>query len=75
MLFQEKTIGGVAGTNPDTGEKVVMTASDSSHKSTTSAQLKDESDFVMVELVSFSHTIFSCLTYICWYKDKPIPFT
>nr|QPZ44556.1 autophagy-related protein 13 [Macrobrachium nipponense] len=49
---QEKILGGVASGNPhpDTGEKVVMTASDGSHKSTTSAQLKDEADFVMVEL-------------------------
>ncbi|KAK7079716.1 autophagy protein 13, partial [Halocaridina rubra] len=49
---QERIAGGAAGghAHPDTGERIVMTASDGSHKSTTSAQLKDESDFVMVEL-------------------------
>ncbi|XP_063611192.1 autophagy-related protein 13-like [Penaeus indicus] len=50
---QERAGAGAAATGiqtQDTGERVVMTASDGSHKSTTSAQLRDEADFVMVEL-------------------------
>lgn len=45
---QEKGAGGVA--TVEGGEKVAMTGSDGSHKSTASAQLKEEADFVMVEL-------------------------
>ncbi|XP_050690330.1 autophagy-related protein 13-like [Eriocheir sinensis] len=45
---QEKPSGGVAPA--EGGEKVAMTGSDTSHKSTASAQLKEEADFVMVEL-------------------------
>lgn len=43
-------MGGGVGT-VEGGEKIAMTGSDGSHKSTASAQLKEEADFVMVELV------------------------
>ena len=52
--LQEKVSSGVStveGGGGGGGEKIAMTASDSSHKSTASAQLKEEADFVMVELV------------------------
>ncbi|XP_053644818.1 autophagy-related protein 13 homolog isoform X3 [Cherax quadricarinatus] len=52
--FQERggAVSGATGGIPqhEAAEKTLMTTSDGSHKSTTSAHLKEEADFVMVEL-------------------------
>lgn len=53
LCVQER--GAAAAVVGEGGEnKVVMTGSDGSHKSTASTQLKDDTDFVMVELVSMT---------------------
>ncbi|XP_045599069.2 autophagy-related protein 13 homolog isoform X5 [Procambarus clarkii] len=51
----QERVGPVSGATTGTtqhegGEKAIMTTSDGSHKSNTSAHLKEEADFVMVEL-------------------------
>ncbi|XP_071531528.1 autophagy-related protein 13 isoform X2 [Panulirus ornatus] len=50
---QERAGGATGVVQQDTGDKAMMTASDGSHKSTTSTHLRDEADFVMVELIIF----------------------